>query len=69
MKLTGGMTIASPAMGKWDSPDGERFVEKMIPVKIACTRKDIMNIGEMTKNFYGQQQIMISKLSSEVIFI
>ncbi len=67
--ITGGMTIHGTAKGKWVSPSGVEFREKMIPVRIACTRVQIMEIGYMTRAHYEQEQIMIVRISEEVIFI
>lgn len=67
MHITGGMTIASPSIGKWDSPTGVKYSERMIPVKIACTRSQIMEIVKMTITFYEQEAIFCAKVSDEVI--
>jgi hypothetical protein len=55
-----------PAKGQWVSPDDELFVERMIPVRIACTRKEIDTIADITAAFYGQEAVMYYCISSEV---
>jgi hypothetical protein len=66
-EITGGVTILPPAKGKWVSPDGELFAERMIPVRIACSRKQIKTILPMTAKYYDQLAVFAYKISEEVI--
>lgn len=67
-RITGGMTIFQPTIGKWISPDGEEFVDRMIPVRVACTRAQIREIINRTLNHYPDQEaVMAYKISEEVI--
>ena len=43
-EISGGLTILRPAKGHWTSPSNEVFVERMIPVRIYCTKDEIMKI-------------------------
>lgn len=61
-KLTGGMTILTPSKGKWKSPKGEVFEERMIPVFIACNEGDIKKIVNFTIKHYKQEAVMFFKL-------
>lgn len=65
--LTGGLTVLKPAVGQWVSPDGELFRERMIPVRIACSRDQIEQIIDMTLKYYDQLAVMAVKISEEVI--
>jgi len=65
--LTGGLTILRPAIGQWISPDGELFKERMIPVRIACSREQITTIIDFTLVYYDQLAVMAHKVSDEVI--
>ena len=65
--ITGGLTILTPAKGRWVSEDGTLFAERMIPVRIACTREQINKIIDVTMDYYDQLAIMAYKISEEVI--
>lgn len=68
-KITGGMTIHMPTKGRWVAPDGTLFAERMIPVRIACNREQIVEILKMTMEFYGQLAVMGFKVSEDVIIL
>ena len=67
--ITGGLTILTPAKGKWISPMGELFSERMIPVRIACSREQILEIINMTKVYYNQIAVCAYRVSAEVIIM
>lgn len=64
--ITGGLTIFKPAFGQWKSGDGEVFIERMIPVRIACTKDQIQKIADLTAKQYEQLAIMFYLVSEEV---
>lgn len=64
--ITGGLTICPPAKGQWVSPAGKLFEERMIPVRIACTREQIEQIADMTAVFYEQEAVFFYLVSEEV---
>ncbi len=66
-KITGGLTIMPPVRGQWISQDDELYQERMIPVRIACTREQMDTIADMTAKFYQQIAIMFYHISSEVV--
>ncbi len=65
--ISGGMTILTPTKGKWIAPDGEEFHERMIPVRILCSREDINKVIDMSMIYYDQLAILAYKISSDVI--
>lgn len=67
-KISGGMTILKPVKGYWIS-NNDLYEDRNIPVRIACTRKEILRIAEFTKNHYRQLSIMVYKISDEVLFV
>ena len=68
--IAGGLTVLKPAKGQWICPESNKlFAERMIPVRIACTREQIFDIANMTKRYYKQLKIMISLVAEEVHFI
>lgn len=68
--ISGGLTIRTPEKGQWVQPDTNSvFAERMIPVKIAATRAEMLKIAAMTAEYYEQEQVMLYKISEEVIFM
>lgn len=66
-KISGGLTILSPGKGQWVAGDGELFVERVIPVRIMCTREEIEKIIDFTIKYYDQLAVLAYKVSDEVI--
>lgn len=66
-KITGGLTIISPIKGQWISANGKLFIERMIPVRVACTKEQIDQIADMTAEYYNQLAIMYYLISEEVV--
>lgn len=66
--ICGGLTILQPAKGQWVHPDdGTLFAERMIPVRIMCTRPEIEKIIDMTLEYYDQIAVMAYRVSDTVI--
>lgn len=69
-KITGGLTIHKPARGIWvDNSDSKTYNERMIPVRIACNREQIIEIMKRVKNHYKQIDVLAYKVSDDVIFL
>ena len=74
-ELVGGITILRPAKGKWIDKsviEGDKFLkvlyeERVIPVRIACTRSQLEKIIDYTIKYYNQIAVMAYKISEEVI--
>lgn len=67
INIAGGITILNPAKGTWVSPKGETFKERMIPVRILCTREQIEKIIDMTIEYYEQEAVLAYVISSDTI--
>lgn len=65
--ISGGLTIFEPANGRWISASGDLFAERMIPVRIFCTRTQINQIIDFTISHYNQLAVMCYRVSDEVI--
>ena len=65
--ITSGLTILTPAKGQWVSPDGELYKERMIPVRILCTRSEMELIIDMTMIYYDQLAVLAYRISDEYI--
>lgn len=65
--IAGGLTILRPAIGQWVSPDGTLFKERMIPVRIMCTREEIEKIVDITIKYYEQEAVLAYCVSAETI--
>jgi len=67
-KISGGLSILKPiTKGVWINPEGTEFEERMIPVRILCTREDIDRIIDFTLKYYEQEAVLAYKISNEVI--
>ena len=66
-EITGGLTVCEPIKGQWVSPLGDTFSERMIPVRIVCSRSQIEEIIDMSMIYYDQEAILAYKISNEVI--
>lgn len=64
--IAGGLTILKPAKGQWVHK-GSLFEERMIPVRIACSQKQIEQIIDMTIKYYRQLAVMAYRISDKVI--
>lgn len=68
--ISGGLTIRPPEKGQWLHPTkGMLHAERMIPVKISCTRDQILEIVKMTIKHYDQDAVLAYKISDEVILM
>jgi len=65
--VAGGLTLLKPVKGQWDSDDGTVH-EKMIPVRVACTREQLDQILEFTAYHYQQADVMAYVVSDRVVF-
>lgn len=67
MKFSSGLTILKPAKGSWIHKDN-RYEDRVIPVRLVCTKKQIEKIAEFSISHYRQICIMSYRLSTEVLF-
>ena len=65
--ICGGLSICPVINGQWINHEGILFSEKMIPVRIACSRNEIESVIDMTIDYYEQEAVMAYKVSEEVI--
>ena len=63
--ITGGLTIIPPVKGQWVH-NGDVYLERMIPVRIACTEEQINQIADMTAEYYDQLAVMFYLISEKV---
>jgi len=66
-EISGGLTVSAKTKGHWLSPDGELFVEHMIPVKLICTKEQIEAIVDFALVYYEQKAILAYKISDDFI--
>ena len=64
--LSGGLTILRTAKGQWLDPDGQFFLDRMIPVRIYCDEPAIDKIIEFTISHYNQKAVLAYQVSSYV---
>lgn len=65
--ITGGLTILKPAVGYWGSPAGNILTERMIPVMILATKKQMDEIVDFTIEYYNQEAVLATKISDDFI--
>jgi len=63
--ISGGLTIVKPVVGTWISDEGDEYKERMIPVRIMCSKEEVVEIAAMTKKYYDQLAVMVYKVSDE----
>jgi hypothetical protein len=63
-KLSGGLTLMTPAKGQWVF-ENNLFEERVIPVRILCTDSDMKKIVEFSLKHYRQKAVMYYVLSTE----
>lgn len=68
-EIAGGLTLLPTVRGAWDSFDGYEVYEEMIPVRIACSYGDIQSIMCATMDHYGQESIIVHKVSGTVVIM
>ena len=66
-KISGGLTVMKAAKGEWISPSGKLHKDRMIPIRISCTRKDINKIIDITLEHYDQEAVLAYRIATEVI--
>ena len=64
--MSGGLTVMRSAKGTWLN-DGKLYEDSVIPCRIVCSRKQILEVMDFTKDYYSQIKVMAYKISSEVI--
>ncbi|WP_181273599.1 hypothetical protein [Brevibacterium oceani] len=68
--IAGGMTLVQPVRGSWVEPDtGEEFTERVIPVRIMCTREQIVEICKETARFYDQLAVLATLVATETVLV
>ncbi len=67
-RISGGLTILKSAKGQWIHKDS-LFEEKVIPVRIFCTKKDMDKIVAFSFGHYRQHAIMFYVVSNECFII
>ena len=64
--ISGGLTILMPGKGTWVH-EGQSIRERMIPVRIMCTRGQIEKIIDITLEYYDQIAVMAYRISDDII--
>ena len=62
--ISNGLTIMTPAKGIWVSD--KEYIERIIPVKIMCTEKEIKTIVKFALKHYRQKAVMWYCVSNDV---
>lgn len=65
-KIANGMTILRPVKGQWNF-EGRLYSERMIPVRVMCTDRQIGTIATMTILHYEQEAVMYYPVAEWVL--
>ncbi len=65
--ITNGLTIFPVAKGQWKDKDKNLYIERMIPVRIACTLEQINKIADFTAKYYDQKAVMFYLVTDKVV--
>jgi len=68
-RITGGLTILAPGKGQWVNSNNEVIEERIIPVNIACTDKQLKKIVKFSLKHYRQDALMYYKVSDQVFIV
>lgn len=64
-RISGGLTIHAVSKGQWVSPEGKVYIERMIPVRIIATRKEMEKIIDITLKHYPDQEAVLATVISQ----
>jgi len=64
--ISGGLTVLTPGRGTW-LHEGKKMRERMIPVRIMCTRGQIEQIIDLTLEHYDQIAVMAYRISDVIL--
>jgi hypothetical protein len=67
--IAGGLTIYKQTRGIWIGPNGEKFHDVMIPVRLYCTKEQFDVVLDLTLEHYMSEQVILGyKISTLVVF-
>ena len=64
--FSGGITLLRSVTGQWVNSAKKIFIEKMIPVRIACDEQTMKKIADITARHYRQEAVMYYEVSRRV---
>lgn len=68
--LSGGLTLLRLSKGKWLCPYSHKlYEEKMISVRVACKKDELMKIIDFTMKHYKQKAVMAYQVSNAVLIV
>lgn len=62
-----GLTILKGVKGEWINEEGTLHVDRVIPVRIACSREVIDDIMAFTIEHYNQEAVLAYEISNTVL--
>lgn len=66
LKISNGLTILRSQKGSWLSQEGEIYKEEVIPIRIAATHEQILQIMDITAEHYSQKAMFCRHIPGEV---
>jgi hypothetical protein len=65
-RISQGLTILKTSKGEWTNQEGKTFQDRMIPVRVYCTEKQINELILYTLRHYQQEAVMAYEISKKV---
>lgn len=65
-KIAGGLTILRPGKGQWVHED-ELYEDRVIPVRVFCTQKQMERIIQITIEHYEQEAVMSYTVATDCL--
>jgi len=64
--VAGGLTKMPVVSGQWVGDDGKVYAEKMMPVRIIASGREIRDLADFTAEHYSQLAVMYAEVSANV---
>lgn len=69
-QIAGGMTLVQPVRDSWVDPEtSTEYTERVIPVRVMCTREQIVEICKETARFYDQLAVLATLVATETVLV
>lgn len=65
--ITKGLTIFKPGKGQWVNLQGDLYIDRIIPVRVAATAEQMQEIAKITIRHYSQEAVMYYLVSEKLV--
>jgi hypothetical protein len=64
--VAGGLTKLPVVRGQWVGDDGKVYAERMTPVRVVASEREIRDLADFTAEHYSQLAVMYAEVSDNV---